>query len=166
MREEQHHRSPTGRIENARQAGGCVPLSAVPFRLLEEETRAARERSPLLLRAAIVRLVIEGADEWRKEDRDFMVALAPLRHCAGVIGADAAALFGEAAREVPDDLRDSVEAMGRRSDVTPAAFGFAFEETTEGPRYGFESMWTDDELALGPDELERRWMQRHGFDGP
>jgi len=27
-------------------------------------------------------------------------------------------------------------------------------------------MWTDDELALGPDELERRWMQRHGFDEP
>jgi hypothetical protein len=148
------------------QVGGCVPLSAVPFRLLEEETRAARERSPRLLRAAVVRLVIEGADEWRKDDRDFMVALAPLRHCAGVIGADATALFTEAAREVPDDLRDSVEAMGRRLDVTPAAFGFVFEETTEGPRYGFESMWTDDELALGPDELERRWMQRHGFHEP
>jgi hypothetical protein len=113
-----------------------------------------------------VRLVIEGADEWRKDERDFMVALAPLRHCAGVIGADAAALFAAAAREVPDDLRDSVEAMGRRCDVTPAAFGFVFEETTEGPRYGFESMWTDDELALGPEELERRWMQRHGFDEP
>ncbi len=138
----------------------------MPFRLLEEETRAAREQSPQLLRAAIVRRVIEGADEWRKDDRDFMVALAPLRHCAGVIGGDTAALFADAAREVPDDLRETVEAMGRRLDVTPAAFGFVFDETTEGPRYGFESMWTDEELALGPGELERRWMQRQGLDEP
>ena len=138
----------------------------MPFRLFEEETRAARERSPELLRAAIVRRVVEGADEWRKDERDFMVALAPLRHCAGVIGADAAALFADAAREAPYDLRDTIEAMGRRLDVTPAAFGFVFDETTEGPRYGFESMWTDEELALGPEELERRWMQRHGLEDP
>jgi hypothetical protein len=134
--------------------------------VLKEETRAARDRSPRLLRAAIVRRVTEGAEEWRKDDRDLVVALAPLRHCAGVIGADAAALFSEAAREVPEDLRESVEAMGRRFDVTPAAFGFVFEKTAQGPRYGFESMWTDEELALGPGELERRWMQRHGFDDP
>ena len=138
----------------------------MPCRLLEEETQAARERSPELLRAAIVRRVIEGGDEWRKDDRDFMVALAPLRHCAGVIGADAAALFADAARKAPRELRDTVEAMGRRLDVTPAAFGFVFDETTEGPCYGFESMWTDEELALGPDELERRWIQRHGARGP
>jgi hypothetical protein len=138
----------------------------VPFRLLEEETQAARERSPELLRAAIVRRVNEGADEWRKDDRDFMVALAPLRHCAGVIGADAAALFADAAREAPRELRDTVEEMGRRLDVTPAAFGFVFDETTEGPCYGFESMWTDEELSLGPDELERRWIQRHGLEDP
>jgi hypothetical protein len=136
----------------------------VPFRLFEEETRLARERSPDLLRAAIVRRVVEGADEWRKDERDVMVALAPLRHCADVIGADAAALFADAAREVPPDLRDTIEAMGRRLDVTPAAFGFVFDETTEGPRYGFESTWTDTELALGPEELERRWMQRHGLE--
>ena len=138
----------------------------MPFRLLDDATQAARERSPELLRAAIVRLVIEGADEWRKDDRDFMVALAPLRHCAGVIGADGAALFADAACEVPRDLRDTVRAMGRRPDVTPAAFGFIFEETTEGPRYGFESMWTDEELALGPEELERRWIQQHGLEDP
>ena len=120
----------------------------MPFRLLEEETRAARERSPQLLRAAIVRRVVEGVDEWRKDERDFIVALAPLRHCAGVIGADAAALFADAARDVPDDLRDTVVTMGKRTDVTPAAFGFVFEATADGPRYGFESMWTDEELAF------------------
>jgi hypothetical protein len=27
-------------------------------------------------------------------------------------------------------------------------------------------MWTDEELALGPDELERRWIQRHGLEDP
>jgi hypothetical protein len=87
----------------------------VPFRLFEEETRLARERSPDLLRAAIVRRVVEGADEWRKDERDVMVALAPLRHCADVIGADAAALFADAAREVPPDLRDTIEAMAGAS---------------------------------------------------
>lgn len=138
----------------------------MPFRLLEEETRAARERSPELLRAAIVRRAVEGADEWRKDERDFMVALAPLRHCAGVIGADAAALFADAARESPHDLCDTIEAMGRRGNITPAAFGFIFDETAEGPRYGFESVWTDEELALGPEELERRWMQRYGLEDP
>jgi hypothetical protein len=138
----------------------------MPFVLLEEETRAARERSPELLRAAIVKRVVEGADEWRRDARDFMVALAPLRHCADVIGVDAVALFADAAREAPHDLRDTIVALGQRHDVTPAAFGFVFDETADGPRYGFESIWTDEELALGPEELERRWMQRHGLEGP
>ena len=137
----------------------------MPFRVLEDETRAARARSPELLRAAVVKLVVEGADEWRKDTRDFMVALAPLRHCADVIGVDAAALFDDAAREAPHELRETIQSMGQRGDVTPAAFGFIFDQTAEGPRYGFESMWTDAELALGPEELERRWMQRHGLEG-
>jgi hypothetical protein len=83
----------------------------------------------------LVDLLVTGEEEWVKDDRDLMMALAPHHDCARRLGADVPALFRRAAAAGPDRFRELVEEFGRRTDVWPETFGFAVEETPEGPRY-------------------------------
>jgi hypothetical protein len=87
------------------------------------------------LEADLVDLLVTGEQEWVKDDRDLMMALAPLHDCAQRLGTDVPALFQRAAASGPASLRRVVEDFGRRGDVTPTAFGFAVEQTSDGPRY-------------------------------
>jgi hypothetical protein len=104
----------------------------VPF---DQVTQLLRTGDPSLVEANLVDLLVTGEEEWVKDDRDLMMALAPRHDCARRLGADVAALFRRAAAAGPASLRDCVEEFGRRTDVTPQAFGFRVEETPEGPRY-------------------------------
>ena len=102
---------------------------------LDELTRLLRTGDPSRVEADLVDLLVTGEEEWVKDDRDLMMALAPHHDCARRLGADVAALFRRAAAAGPASVRDVVEEFGRRTDVTPQAFGFSVDETPEGPRY-------------------------------
>jgi hypothetical protein len=90
------------------------------------------------LEADLVDMLVTGEEEWIKDERDLMVALAPYHDHARRLGADVPALFDRAAAAGPASLREVVEVFGRRTDVTPQAFGFRVEETPDGPRYRSE----------------------------
>ena len=100
--------------------------------LLDEVTQLLRRGDPSLVEADLVDLLVSGEDEWVKDDRDLMMAIAPHHDCARRLGADVAALFGRAAAAGPASLRELVKEFGRRTDVSPEAFGFCVEETPEG----------------------------------
>ena len=102
---------------------------------LERATQLLRAGDPCRVEAELVDLLISGEAEWAKDDRDLMVALAPLHDCARRLGADVPTLFRRAAAQGPAGLRATVEGFGRRTDVTPHAFGFLVEQTPDGPRY-------------------------------
>ena len=102
---------------------------------LERETQLLRAGDPSRVEAELVDVLISGEEEWVKDERDLMVALAPLHDCARRLGADVPALFRRAAAAGPAGLRALVEEFGRRTDVTPHAFGFRVEQTPDGPRY-------------------------------
>jgi len=102
-----------------------------------DATRALRERDPQRLRGGLARVIAEGEDEWTRDWRDMLLALAPYHDCARRLGLDPRQVFDEAADSSPPALREIVREFGRREDVTPAAFGFYVEETAEGPRYRF-----------------------------
>ena len=102
---------------------------------LDGVTQLLRTGDPSLVEAGLVELLVTGEEEWVKDDRDLMMALAPHHDCARRLGADVAALFRRAAAAGPASLRELVEEFGRREDVTPRAFGFCVEETPEGLRY-------------------------------
>jgi hypothetical protein len=106
---------------------GVVPLDQV--------TQLLRTGDPRLVEADLVDLLVTGEQEWLKDERDLMMALAPHHDCARRLGADVAALFRRAAAAGPASLREQVEEFGRRTDVSPRAFGFCVEETPEGLRY-------------------------------
>ena len=101
---------------------------------LDELTRLLRTGDPRLVEADLVDLLVTGEEEWVKDDRDLMMALAPHHDCARRLGVDVAALFRRAAAAGPAGLRELVEEFGRRTDVSQQAFGFCVEETPEGPR--------------------------------
>jgi hypothetical protein len=102
---------------------------------LDEVTQLLRTGDPGLVEADLVGLLVTGEEEWLKDDRDLMMALAPHHDCARRLGADVAALFRRAAAAGPASLRELVEEFGRREDVTARAFGFCVEETPQGLRY-------------------------------
>jgi hypothetical protein len=112
---------------DARGISGAVPL--------DEVTQLLRTGDPSLVEADLVDLLLTGEEEWVKDDRDLMMALAPHHDCARRLGADVAALFRRAAAAGPASLRERVEEFGRRRDVSPRAFGFCVEESPEGLRY-------------------------------
>jgi hypothetical protein len=87
------------------------------------------------LRALLVADLTAGADDWVKDSRDLMVALAPYHDCARALGLDVAATFGEAAAQGPERLRAVVAAFGRRHDVTLQAFGWVLIDGSDGPSY-------------------------------
>jgi hypothetical protein len=105
---------------------------------LDSVTRLLRRGDPSLVEADLVDLLISGEEEWLKDDRDLMMAMAPHHDCARRLGADVPALFRRAAAAGPASLRELVEVFGRRTDVSPQAFGFSVEETPEGLRYRWE----------------------------
>jgi hypothetical protein len=102
-----------------------------------DATRALREDDPELLRAGLVRLIVQRQEEWGRDSRDLLLALAPYHDCARRLGLDPAAVFDEAAGQAPVTLREIVRDFGRRQDVTPGAFGFYVEDAPGGPRYRF-----------------------------
>ena len=102
---------------------------------LDGVTQLLRTGDADLVEADLVELLVTGEEEWLKDDRDLMMALAPHHDCARRLGADVAALFRRAAAAGPASLRELVDEFGRREDVTPRAFGFCVEETPEGLRY-------------------------------
>jgi hypothetical protein len=79
--------------------------------------------------------LMEGADEWLRDSRDLMIALAPFHDCARRLNLDVAATFREAAAHGPESLRAVVTAFGERKDVPLAAFGWVVIESPEGPSY-------------------------------
>jgi hypothetical protein len=105
---------------------------------LDEVTQLLRTGDPNLVEADPVDLLVTGEAEWLKDDRDLMMALAPHHDCARRLGADVPALFRRAAAAGPASVRELVEQFGRRTDVTPQAFGFCVEETPEGLRYRWD----------------------------
>jgi hypothetical protein len=83
----------------------------------------------------MLRTLIEGEDEWVKDWRDLLVGLAPYHDCARRLGLDPVALFDAVAGEGPQTVRDLVRYFGRRTDVTPEAFGYVVTDAPDGPRY-------------------------------
>ena len=102
-----------------------------------DATRALREADPELLKGGLVRVIEQREEEWTRDWRDLLLALAPYHDCAGRLGLDPETVFDEVAERSPPALREIVREFGRRRDVTSAAFGFYVEETAEGPRYRF-----------------------------
>jgi hypothetical protein len=100
-------------------------------------SEALRARSPELLRHALVSNLCEGEQEWLKDSRDLMVALAPFHDCARRLGLDAATTFRDAANDGPASLRRVVSDFGARCDVTPGSFGYVVVEGPDGPAYRF-----------------------------
>jgi hypothetical protein len=98
-------------------------------------TEALRLRSADVLRDGLLRLLVTGEQEWLKDWRDLLVAMAPYHDCATRIGLDPARLFHEVAREAPPTLAGTVRTFGQRTDITPTAFGFAVTSLREGLAY-------------------------------
>jgi hypothetical protein len=103
--------------------------------VIETPTRALRAQAPEVLRAGLLRSLIEGEDESVKDWRDLLVGLAPCHDCARRLGLDPVVLFDAVAEEGPPSLREIVRDFGRRTDVTPEAFGYVVTDTSDGPRY-------------------------------
>ena len=101
---------------------------------LDIVTRALRTRDPALLRDELGRTVgtYDGLD-----DRDLMLALAPMHDCARRIGVDPVALFDEVAASAAPDLAVLLRHFGRRTDITAQAFGFAVVRGADGPAYAW-----------------------------
>jgi hypothetical protein len=61
--------------------------------VIESPTRALRARAPEVLRAGLLRVLVEGEDEWVKDWRDLLIGLAPYHDCARRLGLDPVVLF-------------------------------------------------------------------------
>jgi hypothetical protein len=103
-----------------------VPYAVrAPFLALEERSEE-RLRSGLVLRA----LALPDADD----DRDVMISLAPARVVADEIGADAPAVFAEAADFAGPGVAGTIRRFGER-DTRLGAFGWKRVETRHGERF-------------------------------
>ncbi len=96
-----------------------------------------REQSPEALVEMLVADLRAGEQEWLKDERDLIVALAPFHDCARRLGLDVSATFRRAAEAGPARLRDAVIAFGARDDVTADAFGYEVVDGVFGPTYLF-----------------------------
>ena len=95
-------------------------------------TRVAREGSAQELR----RGMLERMPDWAGRDyRDMLMLLAPVHHLATRLAMDVPALFDEAADLAGPAAEARVRHFGRHDHGSPGVFGFAFEESPEGPRY-------------------------------
>ena len=109
-------------------------------------TEALRLRSAGVLRDGLLRLLVTGEEEWLKDWRDLLVAMAPYHDCATRIGLDPGPLFDEVSREGPPTLAETVRTFGNRTDITPSAFGFTVASLREGLAYE----WPD----VDPNEIK------------
>jgi hypothetical protein len=82
---------------------------------------ALRERSAVRLRVGLIAIAL---GETNVDARDLMVTVAPHHHVAGQLGLAPAEIFDEAASFADPDTAAVLRAFGRRTDVTPEAFGF------------------------------------------
>ena len=98
-------------------------------------TEALRLRSPDALRDGLRRLLVDGEQQWLPDSRDLMVAMAPYHDCATRLGLDRVQVFDDAAREAAQGVAETVRSFGRRTDITPSAFGFTLTTTQAGPAY-------------------------------
>ena len=73
---------------------------------LDEVTQLLRTGDPSRVEADLVELLLTGEEEWVKDDRDLMMALAPHHDCARRLGAEVHALFRRAAAAGPASLRE------------------------------------------------------------
>jgi hypothetical protein len=94
-------------------------------------TVALRESSPARLRVGLIAIALE---QTTVDPRDLMVAVAPHHHVARQLGQDPAEIFDEAASFANADAAAVLRAFGRRTDVTPEAFGFRQLDTPHGPQ--------------------------------
>jgi hypothetical protein len=105
--------------------------------MIEVPTNALRSKSSELLSLGLVRVLADYVRAGRPDDRDLMVSLAPFHDCATRLGANPAELFAAAAETQPS-VAVLVRAFGRRTDVTPEAFGFVVTDTGGGPEYRWD----------------------------
>ena len=95
-------------------------------------TRVARTGAAADLRSGL----LERIAEWAQRDwRDLLMLLAPVHHLATRLGMDVPALFDEAAAGLPEAAAKRVRDFGPVDHGSPGAFGFAVDETPDGPRY-------------------------------
>jgi hypothetical protein len=94
---------------------------------------ASTQATDDLRRGLLERMV--SSPSFRHDYRDMLMVLAPVYDCARRLDMDVVALLDEAAGVAPEHLADIVRRFGRRTDITPDAFGFGVEETGDGPRY-------------------------------
>jgi len=95
-------------------------------------TRVARTDAADDLRSGL----LHRLPEWGTRDpRDMLMLLAPVHHLATRLGMDVPALFDAAAAGLPDPAAKLVRDFGRRDHGSPGVFGFAVDETPDGPRY-------------------------------
>lgn len=93
---------------------------------------AIEERSEERLRSGLCLLGLELPD--RYDYRDVMISLAPHRVAADDIGADAPAIFAEAAEYAGPGVADTIRAFGGRK-TSLGAFGWRRVETEHGERF-------------------------------
>jgi hypothetical protein len=93
-------------------------------------TVALRERSPARLRVGLIAIAL---GETNVDARDLMVTVAPHHHVARQLGLAPAEIFDEAASFAEPDTAAVLRSFGRRTDVTPEAFGFRLLDTPVGP---------------------------------
>jgi hypothetical protein len=100
---------------------------------MDAATRALRTDSKDLLRTSVVEYLLASMPvrDWR----DVLVGLAPLHDCARRLGADPACFFDDSVRDLPAEVAELARTFGRRTDVTPRAFGFQVVEEPAGPAY-------------------------------
>lgn len=106
---------------------------AHPANPMVAATRALRAESRDPLRTGIVEYLLASMPvrDWR----DVLVGFAPLHDFACCLGVDPATFFDDTVRDLPGEVADLVRTFGRRTDVTPRAFGFQVVEEPTGPAY-------------------------------
>ncbi len=97
-------------------------------------TRVARTGADADLRTGLLDRMA-SSPSFRGDPRDLLMVLAPVHHCARRLGVDTVALFDEAADRAPPNLAPIVRDFGGHDHGAPGAFGFAVQETPDGPRY-------------------------------
>jgi hypothetical protein len=123
-------------------------------------TEALRLQSADLLRDGLLRLLVTGEEQWLKDWRDLLVAMAPYHDCAARIGLDPVRFFDEVSREAPPTLARTVRTFGERTDITPSAFGFTLTTSREGLAYE----WPD----VDYDAIKKleAWLEEENDDEP
>jgi hypothetical protein len=101
--------------------------------LLEAVSAALHNRSTETLTSGLTAYM--RACEPVRDSRDVLAGFAPFHDCACRLGLDPVVVFATAADAVGGETGELARAFGRRSDVTPLAFGYLAEEGPDGPCY-------------------------------